>query len=100
MKLMEKTDLLLKTQELIREATPQAHNLLLHSGFEKVQSHVLNYFREDLDYPQHSARAVVQLASSMLQFIECWEPENIHSGRKAYVNLRDILELWSAQLKG
>lgn len=90
----------MRTQELIREATPQVHNLLLHAGFSVMQKNVMNYFREDLDYPQHSARAIVQLASSMLHFIESWEPENIHPVLKAHANLRDLLEIWDEQLKG
>lgn len=80
--------------------TPQVHDLLLHAGIERVQRNVLNYFRDDLDYPIHSARAIVSLTSSMLSFMDEWDLEAAMASVKLRANTRELLSLWSTQLKG
>lgn len=97
--MMEKTDLLLKTQTLIREATPSISDLLLHAGIERIQRNVLNYYREDLDYPAHSARAIVDLVSSMLSFMDVMSIEDLHGCTLVRSNLRGLLEIWSNEAR-
>lgn len=97
---MEKKDLLQKTQDLIREATPVSHDLLLLCGFDQIQRHVLNYYRDDLDFPQHSARAIVLLISGMLSYMESWELTHLHPSIIALADLRELLNIWSTQLRG
>ena len=79
--------------------TPEVHDLLLHAGFEKIQRHVLNYYREDLDYPAHSARAIVSLCSSMLSLVEDWALLAPIGSGQIIGSLRDLLELWSAEAR-
>lgn len=97
---MEKKDLLQRTQDLIKEASPLTSDLLMLAGFTQIQKHVLNYFREDLDYPKHSAKAIVKLSTSMLSLMGTWPFERIHYALRANKNLNEIRYIWRNQLKG
>ena len=97
---MEKKDLLQKTNDIIRGATPIVSDPLLQVGFTQIQKHVLNYFREDLDYPSHSARAIVKLVYSMLRYLGTFGYEELTAIWPVYAGLRTLHNIWSINPKG
>jgi hypothetical protein len=97
---MEKTELLLKTESLIRAALPATSDSLLQAGFSMIQRHVLNYYRQDLDYPPHSARAIVKLTSSMIRYYGTFGYEELTGTWEAYRAVRALRSIWVIELRG
>jgi hypothetical protein len=96
----QKKDLLKRTDEILREVTPVTSDLLLHAGYYQIKGHLLNYYREGLGYPVHSARAIVALTSNMLLYMDLQPFEVASDHTKVLKNLRELLEIWSTQLEG
>lgn len=97
---MEKETLLQTTQNLIQEATPKASDVLLQAGFLQIQKNLLNYYREDLDYPPHSARAIVKLSDSMLRWVGSWDEDALLATWPLSPSLKALRDIWSIEIGG